>query len=334
MTVLTMSMVLWALATPLQGPTDPAGDLPPTLEPATTTTVTTMTTAPPPSPTVTVVVLPMIGLGVDDELRVRAGRSLALGLASRAIVVDGARLPAATQAALASCESFRCTEHLDPLGADVVVTASLGPIGGDVVLTVRLRSVKTVQRLQVQGPAADLDALTARAVTALPLDPGASSTSGPTAKMPDEQAPPSKSKSKAGSSSSSSSTVKAGTSPPEVMILVYFALALVPVAGSPLILPLVQGFVAEQVGPELVGLEYKSWGTAVLAGYATYLIGGTLGIGTYVTGAVIASTGNTQVGVALVAAGGLTLLATAIAEPVVFHLVSSMSAVPLGADGE
>jgi hypothetical protein len=305
-----MTLGTAALLLALAAAVDPVGDAPPAFE---------TTTAPEPArPAITVVLLPTIGLGVDDVLRGAAGTALATRLADRAVIVDGGALPLDQQEALASCEGDACQRLLRPLGADAVVTSSLGPVEAELVLTVRVRTRAAVQRLQVRGTRDGVPDLAARAVTAMPLDGAAP---GPTTAPP--QPTTSKTPTTPTTPASSDDTV-----PSAAMVLLYFALGFVPIVGSPLFLPFVQGFAAQEVGPGLVGLEYREWGNAVAAGYLTYLVGFTVGGATYVGGAALAGSGA-SLGYGVMAGGALLVLATVAVEPVVFHLVSVSQATPV-----
>jgi hypothetical protein len=116
--------------------------------------------------------------------------------------------------------------------------------------------------------------------------------------------------------------------PPELMLLAYYGLSLVPLVGSPLLLPVAQGIVAHSLGPELVGMEYPEWGVPVAAGYLTFAVGFGLAGGLYVGGVVLLTIGN-FIGAPLVLGSIVAIVGAAILEPLIFHLVASTKAVPV-----
>jgi hypothetical protein len=129
--------------------------------------------------------------------------------------------------------------------------------------------------------------------------------------------------SRSGSSSSSKQTKR----PPELMLLVYYGLGLVPIAGSPFLLPMAQGLAASVLGPQIVGVDYPDWGVPVAAGYLTYVLGYGVGIALYVAGVASMFSGSIAP-VLMVLGGAVVILGTTFFEPVVFHVVASQQAVP------
>lgn len=111
------------------------------------------------------------------------------------------------------------------------------------------------------------------------------------------------------------------------MLLISYALSLVPLAGSPLILPLVQGLVASTYGPQLVGVAYPNWLMGTVAGYATYALGFIGGAALYVGGFVtLSSTGDPLIGGGMILAGAGLVLGAFVLEPLIFSAVASTDA--------
>lgn len=111
------------------------------------------------------------------------------------------------------------------------------------------------------------------------------------------------------------------------MVLISYGLAFVPVLGSPLILPVAQGVIANTFGPELVGVAYPNWVMGTVAGYATYAVG-FVGGGALYIGGIIALTGGASPLVAsvMVLSGAGLALGSVFLEPLVFSAVSSVGA--------
>jgi hypothetical protein len=116
--------------------------------------------------------------------------------------------------------------------------------------------------------------------------------------------------------------------PPELMLLVYYGLGLVPIVGSPFVLPMAQGLAASVLGPQIVGVDYPDWGVPVAAGYLTYVLGYGVGIVLYVAGATLMFSGSIAP-VLMLLGGGALIIGATIFEPVIFHVVASQQAVPV-----
>lgn len=320
-------VLLFLLLAPAQ--TDPAGDMPPSLE---TASPIEQVPVPPSSPRAGVIVLPAIGIGVAPDVVSTVSSTVRDAVAARADVIEVA-LSADDASTLASCAGSGCAATLERLGAAGVVTTSVMPLSTSLAVTVRLKSRSGVTKHLEGGTADTLVSLCQLSVAALPFaglptprtttttttpaPPSASSTPTPTTPTPTPTTPP----------STFSIDKGAEQYPPITMVLISYGLAFVPVVGVPFILPLAQGVVANTYGPELVGVAYPNWVMGTVAGYATYAVGFVGGGALYVGGIFALTSGASPlVGSVLVLSGAGLALGSVIVEPLVFSAVSSVGA--------
>ncbi len=318
-----------------------AGDPPPSLE--TPTSTTAPPTAAPQAPRPRVVVLPAVGLGVSPKLATAADNAVRAALTAHADAVGGA-LSATDAASLDSCVDEGCAAILKRLGAAGVVTTSVMPMATALAVTVRLKSPSRAWKQHETGPADDLATMCQRSVARLPLAalvqmPPTPPTASPSTPSTASSSTPSTASSSTPSTPSTPSTAPTSTPsmfsidkgsgdyPPITMLLISYALSLVPLAGSPLILPMVQGLVASTYGPQLVGVAYPNWLMGTAAGYATYAVGFVGGAALYVGGVVtLSGFGDPLIGGGMILAGAGLALSAVVLEPLIFTAASSMGA--------
>ena len=309
-----------------------AGDPPPSLE--TPTSTTAPPTAAPQAPRPRVVVLQAVGLGVDRDLITATTDAVRSALAPHADVMTSALSPADVDT-LGSCVNEGCAAALERLGAAGVVTTSVMPMATALTVTVRLKSPSRAWKQHETGPADGLASMCQRSVASLPLAALAQTRATPEKLVPAARPPLTptpktpETPSTASSSTPSMFSIEKGSGeyPPITMLLVSYALSLVPLAGSPLILPMVQGLVASTYGPQLVGVAYPNWLMATAAGYATYAVGFIGGGALYVGGVVtLSGFGDPLIGGGMILAGAGLALGALVLEPLIFTAASSMGA--------
>ena len=310
-----------------------AGDPPPRIE--TPTSTTSPPTAAPQAPRPRVVVLPAVGLGVDRDLITATSDAVRSALAPHADVITSALSPADVDT-LDSCVDEGCAATLDRLGAAGVITTSVMPMATALTVTVRLKAPSRSWKQHETGSADGLASMCQRSVASLPLAALAQTRATPE-KMVHAEKPPTtpttpttpSTPTTASSSTPSMFSIEKGSGeyPPITMLLVSYALGLVPLAGSPLILPMVQGLVASTYGPQLVGVAYPNWLMGTAAGYATYAVGFIGGAALYVGGVVtLSGFGDPLIGGGMILAGAGLALGAIVLEPLIFTAASSMGA--------
>lgn len=316
---------------------DPVGDAPPLLDapPAATATApppTTATTTAPRKPVI--VVAPTAALAVSAERATALNAALRASLSAQWQVIDGAALTPSELMGLETCAGIACATPLHAVGAEAALLSTLAPLAKRLSLTVTLKRDSSSARAtaETDNDAADLAPLVdealakARATTMSTLPtPSAPTTPEKPTTTPAEA--PTEAPTVAPTTVSPFATSGDGSSPPIVMLVISYAASLIPVAGSPFLLPMVQGLLLSELGPELVNISYPDWWMGTAAGYAAYIVGFGVGAGLYVTG-VITTINNPPLGLGLVVTGAAAIVVTAALEPLIFYAVASTNAAP------